>query len=94
MNVSYRGRGHGILLIQVGSRLECTEQEIVSYLEIMGICGRRMFFYQGWEWEGVDEGVFFVYVYFLAFNYISCTLISLSLIQLSLVSIFACLLTV
>ena len=64
MNVSYRGRGQGILLIQVGSRLECTEQEIVSYLEIMGICGRRMFSYQGWEWEGVDEGVFFVYVSF------------------------------
>ena len=63
MNISYGDRGHGILLIQVGSRLEYTEQEILSYLEIMGIHGRGMF-YLGWGWEGVDEGVFFVCLFF------------------------------
>ena len=65
------GRSDTILLTQVGSRIVCTEQETVSYLEILGNTWQGVFSYLGWGWVGIGDtvcGGFFFFFCFLVLH--------------------------
>ena len=62
------GRSDTILLTQVGSRIVCTEQETVSYLEILGNTWQGVFSYLGWGWVGIGDTVCGGFFFFLLFS--------------------------